>query len=253
MGKVRYYAILFLCFLSTVICEKDVSCGGILGNETIGMSNICLNVTGKPFCVNVVPDPEQHFVCRQCQKNCDCGLEYYCVKSTAGSERGNCKLIETDKIDTPCNNFDELDPVGRFVVEPKTPTFGVDDKLVCGIPIFDSLNKFTLYEWLGSCTQGKCKVCSSLGPIYTQELDYLSQGLDDTLFCPGRVCVGSKLQMSQYAVESSQFQIFQTVEGINGTILAFVILLTLFNFVMCICSVRASRNPKRYKKMTQQM
>jgi len=259
MARHLVFTILVLFCFSEHIWGQDVKCGKKVGNTTVASSNMCYEQQGTPFCVNIGEGEKvDNFVCRECIQNCDCVLDKYCVKKL-GSSRGNCKDIEKDKINTACNNFDELELIGRLIENPKTPIYGIDDKLVCGIPVFlnDSKEvKFEFYEWLGSCMQGKCKLCTPVGPTYTQELDFMMQDQKDSLFCPGPVCIGGQLQLGSYAIDPEEFHPLlriQTVEGINGAILAFVVILCFFNLIMCVCSVRASRNPRKYKKMTQQL
>lgn len=56
--------------------------------------------------------------------------------------------MEESIIGRPCNNFDS-----QFLSDnPKLPTKGVDDNLLCGKAIFENAtNQFVEYEWLGYC------------------------------------------------------------------------------------------------------
>jgi len=226
----------------------------------IAKPNLCKGAKGQPFCVNTVRETEigSKFYCRECSKNCDCPINLYCVKSVFNNgTRGTCVPIEESILNKPCNNF-EMKSYGRFTVEPVYPVKGIDDEMVCGLPIFDSAdnNRFLFYEWLGTCKEGVCKVCAPLGPQFQQEYDYMEEVEQSSLFCPGRECVGGVLRLSNYAIDPNDFnplRKLQSMEGISGSILAFVIIITLANIVMCLCSIKNARSPRRYKNVSQKL
>jgi len=260
---------LLLCFLLCLSCfaNEEISCEKKRGDKTIGVANLCMNVPGRPNCINIAPTTEApKFVCRECDQNCDCPVDSYCVKSTGKNaknetERGNCKKIDPNTTETRIGkpfirfNFVEHD---RYLEEPKIPIKGVDDQLVCGIAIFSDLDTFDGYEWLGYCKQGICRTCASWGPDLDQTLNYYQEHEPSSLLCPGRSCVGGQLTTPDWAQEKENTQkttwiSVQTPESINAAILAFVVLLTLMNAVMCMCTVRNSFGPRKYKQVSQKL
>jgi hypothetical protein len=256
-------SLLFFClYTASSAGVVDTLCGQGNATVVIAVPNICGTKTPKqPFCVNKGTEQNPVFVCRECDVNCDCPINFYCVKS-AGPERGTCKSIDLDgkSIGKPCNNFNMPQEPMRLVHDPKFPKRGVDDQLVCGIPVFDNATGFFLfYEWLGYCKEGKCKACASWGPELGQTIDWLVNDEPGSLLCPGRQCVGGQLTTPNYAVDVEEQPIFNnlinvdTETGITGSILAFVILISLSNLVMCYCTVRSQFHPKNYKKLSQQL
>jgi len=213
-----------------------------------------------PYCVNIGDSNQPKFVCRECEQNCDCPLDSYCVKSQKASnsvsERGTCKKIDTTdgRIGKPCIQFNFKD-AQRVGLQPKYPTLGVDEKLVCGLAVFDIADTFDFYEWLGYCKQGICKKCAAWGPELEQTLNYFQEYEPSSLLCAGRTCIGSELATADHAKEKEEktWVNVTTPESINGAILAFVILITLLNSVMCLCTVRNSLGPKKYKRVAQKL
>lgn len=211
-------------------------------------------MSGKPNCINIGIDKPE-FVCAECSKNCDCPINTYCVKSFNNTLRGSCQPLDPEGIilNRPCNSFTTATDASRPSA-PVSPKKDVDDQLVCGIPLFEDDGTFLYYEWIGYCRQGKCRACAPYGPDQERQLGYLYEYDISTLYCPGRDCVGGEWTVPDFAVDVDERPLYLSVNSptaINGTILGFVIVITLANLVMCFCSVRNSFHPKKYKRAKQ--
>jgi len=217
------------------------------------ISNYCKSVPGKPFCVNINGDYNPivipTYVCGECQHNCDCPINKYCIK-TPGVTRGTCANIDANNtiLGFPCNNFDPWTLRERPII----PTKGQDENLVCGIPMFDDSGMFLDYEWLGYCKQGKCEACTAYGPDLGQTMALIGLHDQSFLLCPGVQCIGGKLQIPDYAVSNPN--IISQVDlptGIDGSILFFVIVITLSTLTVCICDVKDQCDPRKYKRVSK--
>jgi hypothetical protein len=173
------------------------------------------------------------------------------------SERGKCKLLDPEGkiLGKACNSF-YFEETGRGQERQKTPLKGYNEKLVCGLSVFDNTGVFEFYEWLGYCKQGHCKVCASFGPEFSQTLSYMLETEPGSLLCPGRSCVGSDLLTAEYAKEQEERSIqnyfsVKNPDQINAAILSFVIVITLANLTMCLCSIRQGLSPRKYKRVSQ--
>jgi len=244
----------------TVLCAcvcislAETECGSFdaISNTTIATSNLCESVLGKPFCVNVDPENATRFECRECDQNCDCPIHKYCVKKL-GEARGTCRQLEEAKWDTPCNLFDPTTIPHGFDENQRFPKLGVNDKLVCGLPVFDNVtSKFLFYEWLAFCGEGKCAECASLGSYRDQFQEFEGMTQPSSLLCPQRECIGQKLQVPSYAVPAKEIfniKIPKETEGVTGAILFFVIAIWLIQVLMCFCWFRRARSTPKYKKV----
>jgi len=215
----------------------DKLCGVSSTSGTIGSSNICVAALNQPYCVNLNdsnPAATPTFVCRECFSNCDCGRYYYCIKSP-GPLRGTCALMDPKSliVGQPCNVF------------TSPPIKAVNDRLVCGIPYFNSTdNIFLFYEWIGACSEGTCRICI--------DGDIASQTVQGSIMCPGRDCIGGLLRDHLTVPWLASYNI-DLPTGINASILFFVIVITLASSVMCICSIKSGCSGRKYKKVTQKL
>jgi hypothetical protein len=169
---------------------QDIDCSTPAGPS----DNACTSQL--PNCMNVASNVViPSWKCRRCAANCDCPLGEYCSK-TPGPDSGTCIAINSiGKIGAPCSAFGN----GRV------PILGMDDEMVCGLPIFSSVDgSFLTYEWLGDCRNGKCYECGGDAISWTIDLsfqltprvekydtaDNASRGAWDggSLVCDGRYC-----------------------------------------------------------------
>jgi len=213
------------------------------------LPNLCYTHADKPHCMPIwdaYANVARH-ACVECAVNCDCPIGAYC--SSVGDDRQwTCSPVEADKIGKPCERFGQLStwPPERER-DGKRPTAGVDDLMVCGIPVF--LNgSFAFYEWLGYCDAGVCAECASYGAIVDETLGYVSD--EQTLMCPGRVCQAGKLRLGAYAQAWSPYSLIS--DNVSAALLTFVVLIFCVLLAMCMMSVaHVSGRRRRYSRLSQ--
>jgi hypothetical protein len=151
------YVVVILCVLGTALEQREEGCG----SGMTPIPNACFQSRSGPNCMNIgTSDVEPVWVCRPCSHNCDCNIGEYCMKGPT-LKAGQCVAVDTEdsRIGNPCTMFGIPGSVGSVV-----PTLGVDDKLVCGSPIFSVNGTFLRYDWIGDCFRGVCRECGG-GPM----------------------------------------------------------------------------------------
>lgn len=205
--------------------------------------NMCASLAEKPFCVNTAAEgATPNYQCKQCATNCDCPIGKYCVK-TSGPNVGTCVTLETTILGRPCNPF--WVPMALFGAEPaahEVPVKDVDDRMVCGIPVFRANSSFWYYEWLGYCDMGVCKQCGNIGAEADELFGYMMN--PQTLQCPGRECKDATIVLTPYA-QSWTIVDELMPKGVPSAILVFVIFIFIVVFARSICDCR---NPKQLKQ-----
>jgi len=185
------------------------------------------------------------------------------VKSQ-GPNRGTCSPLDQNPAKSvwnqPCNEFVSSWALGLVgaVGDVPVPELGVNDKMVCGKPVFYENGTFDFYEWLGFCDQGQCKQCASVGQYLGPSMALMMHGDPSFLLCVGRECTGGKLAIADYAVDTSAPDYNPTVNvdlptGIEAAILVFVIFLCLMNGTTCICSLKSRFDKMKYKRLPQRV
>jgi len=204
---------------------------------------MCAAAPGTPFCVNTADeDNEPDYRCAQCGNNCDCPIGQYCVKA-AGLDTGSCKALESDIIGRPCNSFWVRVNLLGSESEQVIPVKDVDDKMVCGIPVFMTNGSFSYYEWLGYCDMGVCKQCGNLGGEVDEIFGYIMN--PQTLQCPGRECRDATIVATEYA---QSWTIVDEImpKGVPTAILVFLVFIFFFQFFRCVRDCRGfKRGPYR--------
>jgi len=251
-------ALCFLFLLNVLVLGADVSCAGSdASNMVIPQPNKCQSTPDTPFCVDISNHSTHNYVCRACVMNCDCDLTQYCIKdSSAGANRGTCTDLDPGSNtvwNQPCNNFVSPYAFGSLTPEEvATPVKGVNDKMVCGKPVFLSNNSFGFYEWLGFCDQGACKQCASYGDYLGPSVALLMSQDPSFLMCVGRACQGGNLVIPVYAQEPGDTNInVDLPTGIDAAILVFVIFLCIMNLFLCVCSIKGRLDKWKYKRVPQ--
>jgi len=200
--------------------------------------NMCSSLASTPFCVNTAAQgATPAYQCKQCGNNCDCPIGQYCVKQP-GPSVGTCVDLETTILGRPCNPF--WVRVGLLGSEPEqvVPVKDVNDRLVCGIPVFHANNSFWYYEWLGHCDMGVCKQCANLGGEVDEFFGYMMN--PQTLQCPGRECRDAEIVLTPYA---QPWTIVDEImpKGVPGAILVFVVFIFIVVFIRCINDCRGAK------------
>lgn len=203
--------------------------------------NMCASLAATPFCVNTAAvGATPAYQCKQCADNCDCPIGQYCVKKS-GPNVGTCLDLETAIMGRPCNPFwVRVALLGSDTPTQVVPVKDVDDRLVCGIPVFHVGNgSFSYYEWLGHCDMGVCKQCGNLGSEVDEFFGYMMN--PQTLQCPGRECKDAAIVLTPYA------QPWTIVDEImpKGVPSAILVTLVFIFVVMLIRCIRDCRGVKR--------
>lgn len=217
--------------------------------------NLCLAAADggeAPNCVNVGSFSVPDYKCRACAANCDCAAGEYCTK-TPGPDAGKCaKLSDTGKIGKSCTNFGLPGTPGARV-----PVLGADDASICGGAIFSpATSEFVNYEWLGSCVDGKCRMCAgemaawaialaaAIVPGLAQSnfANFANFTKDDggSLVCGGTYCDGGQIRRTD---DSWMAKYYST--GVLTATFAFVMLIFFTLLVTSLAECCARRREQK--------
>merc|ERR1711871_64695 len=131
--------------------------------------NLCAKESGTPFCINTAKTGEDAtWECRECDPDrggdCDCAPGKYCVKDKSEGQQGMCKYYEKEVLSRACS-MPAARRIGAASISTTLATLkkGFNDEMFCGKISYTPDGNYKFAEWIGTCVQGKCQVCSDFG------------------------------------------------------------------------------------------
>eukprot|EP01104_Vermistella_antarctica_P000403 TRINITY_DN1050_c0_g1_i4.p1 TRINITY_DN1050_c0_g1~~TRINITY_DN1050_c0_g1_i4.p1 ORF type:complete len:340 (-),score=49.10 TRINITY_DN1050_c0_g1_i4:39-1058(-) len=201
------------------------------GDSLCTYANDCSDTVGSPMCI--FNHATQQHQCAECDptlvsKNCACPPTQYCVADPEDSGQGSCRQYESNILGRSCvEGIAGLDTVQ-----------GENDKMFCGLVVYNNTLQPRTLEWQGSCQKGECVMCSS-GIIPSIPLS----------FCPdGRVCILGEYQYG-FAGAFGWNLFFENPASLNITLILIVISLFVFVIMPAVgtiwyCTSRQKKSKK---------